>query len=61
MPYIRLGQGLAALAAKLTDEQAQQAIASVFAAMQGTTEPYALQTLGQGLGALAAKLTDEQA
>ena len=47
--------------AKLTAEQARQAIAPVLAAMQGTTDPDALQALGQGLAALAAKLTAEQA
>ena len=56
-----LGQGLAALAAKLTAEQARQAIAPVLAAIQGTTDPDALQALGQGLAALAPKLTAEQA
>jgi AAA ATPase domain len=56
-----LGQGLAALAQKLTAEQARQAVAPVLAAMQGTTDPGTLRALGQGLAALTPKLTAEQA
>jgi hypothetical protein len=56
-----LGQGLAALAPKLTAEQGWRAVRPVLEAMEVTTDPSALQGLGQGLAALTAKLRPEQA
>ena len=56
-----LAQGLQALAAKLTDAQAQAAIGTILATIKQTTSPFALGALAQGLQALPAKLTEAQA
>jgi hypothetical protein len=63
MPCGRSAKRFAALAPKLTTEQARQAVAPVLAAIPRTTatDSFALEALGQGLAALAPKLTAEQA
>jgi hypothetical protein len=52
----RCPRHLGALAAKLTDSQAKEAVLPFLVAIKGTTAPDALGTLGVGLGALTAKL-----
>ena len=49
------------MAAKLTDAQAQQALATVLEQIDKTTNPDALRALAGALQAVAAKLTDAQA
>ena len=56
-----LATALQALAAKLTDAQAQQALATVLEEMGETTDPDALQALAGAFQALAAKLPEVQA
>ena len=51
-----LGTGLAAVSAKLSDSQAEEAIEPFLAAIKGTTDPNALQALGVGLADVTAKL-----
>ena len=54
------GRGLKALAAKLTDVQAQQALEPLLQQVGTTTDPDQLRALACGLQALAAKLTEAQ-
>lgn len=54
------GEQLAALAPRLTTEQARQAVEPLLAAMQGTTDRETLRAFGEGLAALATKLTAER-
>ena len=56
-----LGQGLAALAPKLTAKQANAALEPLLEAIRNTTDTRALLVLGQGLAALAPRLTAKQA
>ena len=56
-----LAEALQALPAKLTEAQAQQALAPLLEQIGKTTDPYALKALAEALQALAAKLTEAQA
>jgi hypothetical protein len=56
-----LAQALQAVAAKLTEAQAQQALAPLLEQIGKTSNPYALQALAQALRVVAAKLTEAQA
>ena len=56
-----LGMGLGAVAAKLDEKEAKEAVEPLLAAIKGTTDPSALRTLGTGLGAVAAKLGEKEA
>ncbi|MET4716004.1 hypothetical protein ABIF63_000107 [Bradyrhizobium japonicum] len=52
---------LKALVPKISDAQASQALDSLIAQIDPTTDPYALEALAQALQALAGKLTKAQA
>ena len=56
-----LAQALQALAAKLSEAQASQALEPLLKQIGQTTDPDALQALAQALQALAAKLSEAQA
>jgi chaperone required for assembly of F1-ATPase len=56
-----LGAGLGAVAAKLSDKEAREAVEPFLAALKTITNPFAAQALGAGLGALPVKLSDQAA
>ena len=61
-PYLlALAQAIQALAGKLTEAQAQQALVPVLKQFDRTTDPDVLGALAQAIEALPAKLTEAQA
>ena len=61
LPEFFHAEDIPLVASKLRPEQAERAVELVLAAMQGTTNPYALRALGEGLTALGTKLPLELA